>query len=483
MEIVASLYFISVVLLALYGVHRISMVWRLVLFGYTQPDPPSVPDEKLPSICVQLPIYNERNVVRRLLASVEKLSYPRDRFEVQILDDSTDETSRVIDDCIKRWESIGINVQIIRRKDRHEYKAGALREGLKRTNAELIAIFDADFAPEPDFLRRLAVYFVGNPTLGMVQARWGHINRNESGLTRAQAILIDGHFVIEHALRAAAGVFFNFNGTAGVWRRKAILSAGGWSGDTLTEDLDLSYRAQLKGWNFLYLRDVICSGELPSTVSAFKSQQRRWIKGSAQVFRKLIWKILTSDISLLKKIEAFFHLSANFCYIFMSVAVTLFVPVTIYRLYHPLMISTLFELFIFIFTLGSMLVFYVYSQCAQGNKLKLSEIVFAIVLGIGMGIHCGMASLEGIMHRGGEFVRTPKAGGIVTGGRKRRGILDGSWIGAFLSNKAEGFFALYLLSGISYVLFSYDYYTVPFGFLLFAGYGYILLNSFRLDRR
>src|SRR5678815_1119961 len=262
----------------------------------------------LPVVTVQLPLYNEMYVADRLIESVCALDYPRELLEIQVLDDSTDETRGIAQAAVRRFAAKGVDIKYYHRADRTGYKAGALEAGLRVARGEFVAIFDADFLPGADFLLRLMPHF-SHARIAMVQARWGHINQDYSLLTKIQSIMLDGHFVLEHGSRNRAGCFFNFNGTAGIWRRDAIEQAGGWQHDTLTEDLDLSYRAQLKGWRFVFMEDVITPAELPVEMNSFKSQQFRWAKGSVQTFLKLMPRLLRSDQPLHVKAEAFFHLS------------------------------------------------------------------------------------------------------------------------------------------------------------------------------
>ncbi|MCB9030313.1 MAG: glycosyltransferase [Deltaproteobacteria bacterium] len=448
------------------------MVLRLVRSPYIKPEKKSL--AQLPKVCVQLPIYNEGKVIERLLKSVANLDYPKDLLEIQILDDSNDSSCEYIDLKSAELMAAGYYVNLIRRERRDGYKAGALRNGLAKTEADFIAIFDADFAPDADFLKEAICHFV-DEKVGMVQARWGHLNRKQSLLTRAQAILIDGHFITEHAARYSTGAFFNFNGTAGVWRKDAIEDAGGWQGDTLTEDLDLSYRAQLRGWRFVYLRDLVCKAELPEDLPAFKSQQYRWMKGSAQVFRKLILSIFNSEITFRQKIEAFFHLSSNTCYIWMSLVVLLFIPVSAWRSEQNFKLGTWFELSIFFSTMFSMIVFYVYSQKKQGLKVEILDLFSAIILCIGMGVHCGLASLDGLFGSTGEFVRTPKHGkqGLVQKDQARVYFSKS----VFKTHLKEFLIASYLLLGVIYMFFVSDLNIMPFGLLLFLGYAFVIHSA------
>src|SRR5713101_7340766 len=319
----------AIVLLAVYGSHRYRMAFLYYRHKFKLPTPSGVLKE-LPKVTIQLPIYNEMYVVERLIDSVCHIDYPRELLQIQVLDDSTDETSAIARACVERNRQQGHQVVYLHREGREGFKAGALAYGLQFAEGELIGVFDADFVPSTDFLRRTVPFFADEKT-GMVQVRWGHLNREFSILTQAQSIFLDGHFIIEHTARNRSGCFFNFNGTAGIWRRTAIDDAGGWQHDTLTEDLDLSYRAQLRGWQFVFVPGVIAPAEVPVEMNAFKSQQHRWAKGSIQTCRKLLPRILKSDLPFGVKAEAFFHLTANFNYILMCMLSILMFPSMVIR--------------------------------------------------------------------------------------------------------------------------------------------------------
>ena len=363
--------------------------------------------ESLPFVTVQLPLYNEFTVADRLIQAVGRIDYPRDRFEVQVLDDSNDETCAVVDKEVAELVKQGIQAEVVRRPDRSGYKAGALDYGMERARGDLLCIFDADFIPPKDFLRQMVPGFDA-PKVGMVQARWEHVNRDESALTRAQSTLLDGHFVIEHKVRADSGMFFNFNGTAGIWRREAIAEAGGWEHDTLTEDLDLSYRAQLAGWRFIY-RPLICApAEVPPTISSFKSQQHRWAKGSVQVARKLSSRILRADIPLKVKLEAAAHLTGNAGYP-LVLLLSILLPFSVSQGQRY---AGLWHLAIFMVCTLSVILFYERSQRALGRsrRARFQDVPAAIALGIGMCVGQTRAVWEGMFFSTGEFVRTPKRG-------------------------------------------------------------------------
>jgi cellulose synthase/poly-beta-1,6-N-acetylglucosamine synthase-like glycosyltransferase len=396
----------------------------------------------LPFVTIQLPIYNERTVASRLIRTIGALDYPRDLFEIQVLDDSTDETVGIVDEEVAALKRNGFDARVERRADRLGFKAGALDFGLRTTRGELVCIFDADFVPDSSFLRDLVPHFQ-DPHVGMVQARWGHRNRDESLLTRAESALLDGHFVIEHKVRSDGGLFFNFNGTAGIWRRSAIESAGGWQHDTLTEDLDLSYRAQLRGWKFVYVPFVVAPAEVPPDIVAFKSQQHRWAKGSVQVFRKLGWRILFSREPLKVKLEAFAHLSGNVgypCVLLLSILM----PLTVLtRTRVPLWMSPL----VFALCTFSVIAFYFRSQRAVGRPFasRAKDTMAAILLGIGMSWSQTRAVVEGLLPGTGVFVRTPKRGEGTVASRYRavlRGVpgtelLIAGWFGWALLVAAE----------------------------------------------
>ncbi len=305
-------YFLTLVILAVFGLHRYIMVF-LYFRHKDNRALPAPPPRTLPRVTVQLPLYNEMYVVDRLLESVTRIDYPRELLEIQVLDDSTDETVAIAREAVARYREAGFDIHYVHRSCRTGYKAGALDEGMKVATGEFILIFDADFVAPADILQKSLGHF-DDPKVGMVQARWGHVNRDYSLLTQVQSILLDGHFILEHGGRNRAGRFFNFNGTAGIWRRSAIVDGGGWQHDTLTEDLDLSYRTQMRGWRFVFLQDVISEAEIPVEMNSFKSQQHRWAKGSIQTCKKLLPTILASDLSLPIKVEAAFHLTANFAY-------------------------------------------------------------------------------------------------------------------------------------------------------------------------
>lgn len=406
-----TIYYTLLILLSICALHRLHLV-RLRRRHARLIAPLITTTPNWPRLAVQLPVYNEPNVVARLVEAAGALIYPG-QLEIQLLDDSTDETSSIGAECIAILRSRGVNAVQLRRHSRDGYKAGALAFGMQQSDAELFAVFDADFVPTPDLLIRIVPFFA-DPSVGMVQARWDHLNREASTLTRAQAVFLDGHFAIESAARFLGGRFFNFNGTAGVWRRQAIEDAGGWSSETLTEDLDLSYRAQLAGWRFVFLADVVVPSEIPATLGGFHEQQHRWAKGSIQTARKLLGSVLRAPLPLSVRIEALFHLTNNFAYLLTLVLAMLFVPATLARLSVGAGWLVLFDLAVFATSTGAILTFYLEGQRAAGRpRPSLGTLIALLPLGIGLSVRNSAAVLSGLIGRGGHFRRTPKAGSAI----------------------------------------------------------------------
>lgn len=478
---VLTLYYLILGTLALYGVHRLFLVgafWRT----RHRPAPPEDPAE-WPVVTVQLPIWNERYVAERLIEAVCRLDYPRDRLEIQVLDDSTDETCDIVARKVAELAGRGYDIHHIHRTDRRGFKAGALAAGLETARGGLVAVFDADFVPVADFLRKTVPYF-GDSEVGMVQARWGHLNREFSLLTRIQSVLLDGHFVVEHAARAGSGCFFNFNGTAGIWRRQAIDDAGGWAHDTLTEDLDLSYRAQLAGWEFRYLPDLVVPAELPAEINAYKSQQNRWAKGSIQTCRKLLATVLKADIPRRTKLEAFIHLTNNAAYPLMLLLSLLIFPAMWLRYGEAHFMLWAFDLPVFFFATVSVIAFYLVAQRATGHSWSsaLGHVLPLMGLGVGLAVNNSQAVLSGLFQDGGVFHRTPKYN--LEGD-------SGDWSGKSyllaknLSFYIEAFLALYLLVCFGLAIHFQMWASLPFLYLFLHGYAYMVLLSLapRLGRR
>ena len=405
---ILAVYYLALSTLAIYGTHRLYLVSlrRRSTPAFTSELPS---DFRWPSVTVQLPLFNEPNVACRLLDAVGEISYPG-LFDIQVLDDSTDETTAIVAQKVAELSARGVRVSHLRRTKRDGFKAGALAAGFAQSGSDLFAVFDADFVPPPHILSAVVPHFV-NPSIGMVQARWDHLNRDESRLTSVQAIYLDSHFAVESAARFLSGRFFNFNGTAGVWRREAIEDAGGWSASTLTEDLDLSYRAQLAGWRFVFLPDVRVAAELPSTLYGFQEQQFRWAKGSIQTARKLLPAILRAPLPIAVKIEACFHLSGNFAYVLTLLISLLIVPAITIRQQMGLGWTLLLDFFLFALSTGSVLLFFADGQRRVGRRLSIGAVCSVLPVGIGMSARNAAAVLEGLLSSGGHFHRTPKRGG------------------------------------------------------------------------
>ncbi len=421
-----------------------------------------------PLVTVQLPVYNEQYVVERLIKKVADLDYPREKLEIQVLDDSTDETTGIIEKCVVELRKSGVNICHIHRAEREGYKAGALREGMKCTRGELIAVFDADFLPDVDFIRKSIPYFQ-NTEVGMVQTRWGHINENYSLLTKAIAIGIDGHFQIEQNSRYSSGLFLKFNGTAGVWQRKCIEDAGGWQDDTLTEDLDLSYRAQLLGWKLVFISDVVSPAEVPVQINAFKRQQFRWAKGSIQCAKKLLPEVLSSDISVFKKFQAFLHLTYYAVHPLMVMLLLLILPLIFLASQR---LSTLYYFNILAIGTFGPLTMYALSQreLYKGWKSRLKYLPVLTFLGTGISINNTKAVIEGLFNRKGTFQRTPKFGiereTDDWEGKKYRLRFPAITI-------IEAGLGIYALVALYYSFMAKSYFLMPFLALYVIGYFYV----------
>lgn len=492
--------------LSLYGLHRYQLVWRYLKHKERPPRLPSPLPERTPFVLLQLPLYNEPAVAERLINACCALNYPHERLLIQVLDDSTDGSDERSRACVARWASQGLPIEHIKRAERVGFKAGALDEGLARApHAELVAIFDADFIPPADFLMQTTPHF-GDLTridltqdqqgVGVVQARWTHLNRASSWLTRAQAILLDGHFMIEHTARHRSACFFNFNGTAGLWDARCIEDAGGWQHDTLTEDLDLSYRAQMKGWRFVFLNDVTAPAELPEGMLAFKAQQHRWAKGSIQVALKLLPRLTRSQLSPRVKREAWLHLTGNLAYVLM-VCLSVLTPLT---LKHRSELAwgwlSLLEALVFVGATLSVVFFYGLSQrevSPQRWRHRLLTLPLVLALGIGLAVNNSRATLEALLGYESPFVRTPKQGaqGGEGGGALERALGDKTqpegrrhsrghiqWA-ATLSALLELSLAAHFGYGVSQALQEGLWASLPFMLLFMCGFLMVGLGSVR----
>lgn len=460
------LYCVVLLVLCSYGVHRAKLVFECVRYkrklsaAETRVE---LAEAELPKVTVQLPLYNEATVARRLIEATGKLDYPREALEIQVLDDSTDETAAIARAAVDELRAAGVDAVYVRRPNRHGYKAGALDYGLRLAKGELIAIFDADFIPQPSFLREVVGHFK-NPRVGMVQTRWGHLNRHHSLLTSVQALMLDGHHMVENRARFGSGCMFNFSGTGGIWRREAIDSAGGWQHDTLTEDLDLSYRAQLAGWRFIYRSDVVTPAELPEELSAFRAQQYRWAKGTVQTARKLLGRVLRADLSLSQRVEAVFHMLPHFAYPMMVLLSLLLLPALMLMPATDLRTMLLIDLPLCIGATGSLAAFYAMAERAQGRSIwgAVKRLPALIALGAGLSPHLTAAVLDGLSSMAGEFVRTPKRGS--DGGRYRQvAKLPLAEMGLALVNAAS------VVAAIE----TGHWFAAPFAALFMLGYGYV----------
>ena len=482
MEIpVTIMYLICMLYIFLFSISQLYLTWVYIRPKRNSEIQEQTKSDFYPQITVQLPIYNEKYVVERLIDAVSKLDYPKTKLEIQILDDSTDETSQIILKKIESLRPFELNIKFIHREDRRGYKAGALGHGLKLADGEFIAIFDADFLPEPDFLKNTIKHF-SDPEVGVVQTRWTHLNSEYSLLTKLQAFALDAHFSIEQSARNSVGGFMNFNGTGGMWRKKCIESSGGWAFDTLTEDLDLSYRAQLKGWKFKYLQDITTPAELPVVMQAIKSQQFRWSKGAAETARKLFGDVMQSNVSSRKKILAFFHLFNSSVFVCVFIAAFLSVPVLYTKNRHPdagwvIDLSVIF----FIGFLSISLFYWIATKQFNRSPLRIFIKLFPgfLIVSMGLSLHNGIAVIEGLLGIKTPFVRTPKFAI-----RKQHDTWKGK---VYLKPSInvvtilEGLLSLYFLFGIGAGIYFNDFILIVFHTMLAVGFGavfYFSLKSF-----
>jgi len=483
-----TVYLLVLALIGAYGLHRYWLVYLFARHRRRHPRPKQRFDP-LPPVTVQLPMYNEGQVAARIIDAACAIDYPRDRFQVQVVDDSTDESARIARQRVEHWRARGIDIQYHHRSDRVGFKAGALAEATAHATGRFIAIFDADFIPPANFLKRTIHQFT-DPQVGMVQTRWEHLNRNDSLLTRGQAIFLDGHFLIEHTARHRSGAWINFNGTAGLWRRQTIDAAGGWQHDTLTEDVDLSYRAQLLGWKFVFLPRVTCPAELPPEINAFKSQQHRWTKGSIQTALKLLPTVLRANVPLKVKTEAFFHLTSPMVYLYITLFALLFYPaifVNIQPIGRGTWVGLLIGLSMFALGTISATAFYITSQRAQGRSgLKaLAQVPLLMAIGVGIALNNGVACLEALFGHQSDFVRTPKYGHDVTQKSRARlaavAPIPSLRKSISLLEIAMGFYMLECIR-LSLV-YEQTIIGLPFLCLFAAGYFYVGVSSLRLHLR
>ena len=475
-SIIWTLCYTAVLLgVSLYGLHRYVIVYLFLKNRRNAPQPAGR-FEKLPRVTVQLPIFNELYVVERLLDSVSKLDYPRELLDVQVLDDSTDETRELSSKLATALRARGFDIAHIHRTDRTGFKAGALENGLQSAQGEFILILDADFVPTPDVLKRTVHYF-SNPRIGMIQTRWGHLNRTYSMLTRVQAMFLDGHLLLEQTGRNRSGRFINFNGTAGIWRKSCIIDAGGWQHDTLTEDLDLSYRAQLKGWNFVFLPDLVTPAELPVDMNGFKSQQHRWTKGSIQTCKKLLPSVWRAELPLKVKLEATMHLTSNYAFLLLAAICVLMHPSTGGGTGGSIWRTILLDIPIFITGSLPAVVFYIVSQRELYPRSWWREIVYLpalLALTIGLAINNAWAVIQAMAGHQSDFTRTPKYGiQSKTQSWKRAKYSPMKTILPFV----EVLFAAYFIYFLIHEIGMHNWFAVPFLTLFASGFTYVATCS------
>ena len=472
MSVLAVVYGLTAVFLATYGLNSLIMVLLYLRHrpfgGLRTPrehqSPP--PLTNAPPITVQLPIYNELYVVERLIDAVTRLDYPQHRLQIQVLDDSSDETTALAQARVDYYRRQGFDIVLIHRHERTGFKAGALQQGLETATGEFIVIFDADFVPHPDFLRRIVPHFQGCPRLGLVQARWGHINADYSPLTRAQALALDGHFVVEQTARQRSGLFMNFNGASGVWRKSCIEEAGGWQGDTLSEDLDLSYRAQLAGWEFLYLPDVVSPAEIPPQINAFKRQQFRWAKGSIQCLLKHWRTLVRARQPAFVRLQGLIHLSNYLIHPLMLVLLFLTLPLLLGQ-----GVTRLPLLYLGLGSLGPPLLFALSQWDTYPDwRRRLAYFPFLVLLGTGIALNNAWAVGEALTRRPNLFQRTPKFG---LEGRTDCWTESRYALPVDRMTLGEALLSLYSLITVIVALAKGNHYAVPFLLLYLGGFGYV----------
>ena len=473
------LYLIALTVLGIYGAHRGALLMLYLKHrGNVFKPKREFSHEELPMLTIQLPMYNEMYVAERVLEGVANIDYPREKLEIQVLDDSTDETVRIARAKVDELCERGIDAVYVHRTDRTGYKAGALAAGMETMKGELVMVFDADFVPNSDVVMKLIHHFT-DEKVGMVQARWGHINRDYSTLTKIQSLMLDGHFVIEHIARNRSGRFFNFNGTAGIWRKETIEDAGGWEHDTVTEDMDLSFRAQMKGWQFIYVPDAVAPAELPCEMNAFKTQQFRWAKGSAQTTKKLLRTVLKADLPFKVKLEVVFHLTNNFAYLFLVILAALQLPNMILRgqMDHPELL--LLDVPLFASTFLSICVFYLVTYRALYDNLwdAFKRLPLMMALGIGLSINNARAVLEGLFGNDLEFVRTPKHGVEIDQDSWKKKKYKARFP---MHSILEVAFGLYFVVTIGLAAYMGSWINIPFLILFMVGFLYVgMLSMFQ----
>lgn len=476
-DFVVVLYVLALCILFAFGLHGLVMVYYYHKTKKHQ-HPNAAHPEELPLVTIQLPLFNEMYVVERLIESVCSLEYPKERLEIQVLDDSTDETVHVTKALVDSYAEKGFDIKYIHRTNREGYKAGALKHGLLTARGEFVAIFDADFVPNTDFLLKTVPHF-SDPKIGMVQTRWEHLNEEYSFLTRAQALALDGHFVIEQQVRNKAGFFINFNGTAGIWRRTCIEDAGNWQPDTLAEDLDLSFRAQLKGWRFVFLNDVTSPAELPADINSLKTQQFRWTKGAVEAAKKLLPKVWSSNLPLKVKLECTVHLTSNIVFPFILVVAILNVPMVVIKNLYGGYDDLFTMMSIFVVASISTFMFYLHAQRAIHMDWRRRLLLFPVFMAgsMGLAVNNTKAVFEAIFGKKTEFVRTPKFKVVNNNDDwKTKKYVSKKVGGAVIAELA---LATYFLIGILTSLFYLEIAAIPFQLMFLFGFGTVGILSLR----
>ena len=464
MLVISIVYAIAAVWLAVYTLN--SFVLTFLCWRNQREDPTAPALDDYPHVTVQLPIFNEAHVVERLVDAAARIRYPIDRLQIQVLDDSIDETTILARKRVAHHHARGLDIELIHRHHRTDFKAGALREGLKRASGEFIALFDADFLPPEDFLLRTIPYFLTRPDLGFVQTRWGHINEGYSSLTRAQGIALDGHFAVEQPARFGSGLYLNFNGSAGVWRKECIVDAGGWQGDTLCEDMDLSYRAQLAGWEPLYLRDLVCRAEIPPQIHAFKNQQARWAGGSISCALKLWSAIIEGPGSAFRRIQALIHLTSYLVHPLMLLVLALSIP-----LLHARQPVALPLTYLSLASLGPPTMYLWAQRSLYPDWIsRMRDFPLLVLLGMGLSLSNTRAIYRAVTRRSDSFRRTPKFSleGRLDDWRGSRYALASDWLAV-----GEALAGLYALLGIAIALYHGNLFAIPFLTLYVVGFGYV----------
>ncbi len=473
-------YFSVLIVLSFYGLHRYEMIRGYLKHKKKMAAISPVRFEELPPVTIQLPLYNEQYVVERLIEETLKIEYPRHLFQIQVLDDSTDETHPFTEALVAQYQALGHPIEYRHRTNRHGFKAGALQAGLETATGEFVAVFDADFLPPADFLMR-AIHPFADPKVGVVQTRWTYLNRHYNVLTEVEAMLLDGHFVLEHGARAGEGLFFNFNGTAGILRRTMIDDAGGWQHDTLTEDSDLSYRAQVKGWRFVYLPQIECPSELPVDMNGFQIQQSRWSKGLTQVAMKLLPGILKADLPRRVKVEAIAHLTPNIAYPLMIVVSALMLPVMIVRFYMGWLQMVLIDMPLIIASFWSITAFYMVAHrelYPRTWKRAIFMIPALMAAGVALTLNNTKAVLEALCRVQTAFARTPKYA-IGEHKVKLENVQYKSRTGWL--PYVEILFGLYFLYMILFAIDSMNYLAIPFLLLFVSGYFWAAFSKLYAD--